>query len=160
MSSPTALQCLHYILHFTLMLLQYGSLVRKWSRMRGQLTSRLYSICHKSGFPRVSDWLSRLLYMYMFACFIRYVYLCNYREMCLWQCAYPYVTEFIYVNAGCFKFIYTCKHVCVQCVLRIWMCNLGAQVWVFVPGYGACGQLCSPEVAAMIYPIPHVLFTR
>lgn len=40
------------------------------------------------------------------------------------------------------------------------MCNLGAWVWVFVPGYGACGQLYSPEVAAMIYPIPHILFTR
>ena len=40
------------------------------------------------------------------------------------------------------------------------MCNLSAWVWVFVPGYGACGQLYSPEVAAMIYPIPHVLFTR
>lgn len=28
---------------------------------------------------------------------------------------------------------------------------------MFVPGYGACGQLYSPEVAAMIYPIPHIL---
>lgn len=73
MSSPITLQCLHYILRFTLMLLQYGFLGGKWSRMRGQLTSRLYSICHQSGFPRVSDWLSRLLFVYMFACFTRYV---------------------------------------------------------------------------------------
>ena len=125
-SCPPLLSYNAFTISFTLMLLQYGSLVGKCSRMRGQLTSRLYSICHQSGFPRVSDWLSRLLYTYMFSCFTRYVYLCNYREVCLWQCAYPYVTEFIYVNARCFKFVYTCKHVCVQCVLWIWMCNLDA----------------------------------
>lgn len=46
-------------------------------------------------------WLSRLR-LRIFACFTRYVQLYNYREMCLWQCAYQYVTEFIYVMCKMF----------------------------------------------------------
>lgn len=63
----------------------------------------------------------------IFACFTRYVQLYNYREMCLWQCAYQYVTEFIYVNARCFNLsIHVNMYVCSVyyesgCV--IWVCE-------------------------------------